>query len=65
MMGRLNHHDIDNGDFEFHPSEFPVESNSESVKDPDTTTMKSIDDYEMEHLFGFFHSEHYEDLLDV
>ena len=38
MMGRLNHHDIDNGDFEFHPSEFPVESNSESVKDPDTTS---------------------------
>ena len=45
-MGILNHHSIDNGDVEFHPSEFPFEPNSESVPDPDTTPIKSIDDYE-------------------
>ena len=39
-MGRLNHHAIDNGDVEVPTSEFPVESNSESVTDPDTTTLK-------------------------
>ena len=33
IMGSLNHHVIDNDDVEFHPSEFPVESNSESVLD--------------------------------
>ena len=49
-MGRLNHHSIDNGDVEVHPSEFPVEFNSESVPDPDTTPIKSIDDDEMDHL---------------
>ena len=25
IMGRLNHHSIDNGDAEVHPSEFPFE----------------------------------------
>ena len=45
-MGILNHHSIDNGDVEFHPLEFPFESNSESVPDPDTTPIKSIDDDE-------------------
>ena len=43
-MGRLNHHAIDNGDVEFHLSDFPVEFNSESIPDPDTTPIKSIDD---------------------
>ena len=54
-MGRIINHAIDNGDIEFHPSEFPVESNSEYVPDPDTTPIKSIDDYEMDHLLEFFH----------
>ena len=36
-MGRINHNVIDNGDVEVHPSEFPFESNSESVPDTDTT----------------------------
>ena len=44
IVGRLNHHAMDNGDVEIHPSEFPVEFNSESVPDPDTTPIKSIDD---------------------
>ena len=35
---------------EVHISEFSVESNSESVPDPDTNLIKSIDDYEMDHL---------------
>ena len=43
ITGRLNHHATDNGDVKVHPSEFLVESNSESVTDPDTTTIKSID----------------------
>ena len=34
IMGRLNHHAIDNVDVEVHPSDFPVELNSESVPDP-------------------------------
>ena len=45
IVGRLDHHAIDNGDVEVHPSLFPVESNSESVPYPDTTLIKSIDDY--------------------
>ena len=65
LIGRLNHRSIDNGDIEVHRSEFPVELNSESVPYPDTTLIKSIDDYEIDHLLEFFHSEHDEDLLDV
>ena len=48
ITGRLNSHIIDIGDVEVHPSEFLVESNYESVTDPDTNTIKSIDDDEME-----------------
>ena len=55
IMGRLNHHVIDNGDVEVHPSEFPVEFNSESVPDSDTTPIKAIDDYEMDNILKFFH----------
>ena len=62
IMGKLNHHAIDNGDI---TSDIPVESNYESVPDPDTTLIKSIYDDEMDHLLEFFHSEHDEDLLDV
>ena len=40
----FNHHAIDNGDVEVHPLEFPFESSSESVPDPDTTPIKSIHD---------------------
>ena len=39
-------------------SDVPVESNYESVPDPETTSIKSIDDDEMDHLLEFFHSEH-------
>ena len=46
-MGRINHHVIDNVDVEVHPSEYPFESISEYVPYTDTTTIKSIDDYEM------------------
>ena len=56
IMGRLNNHVIDNIDVEVHPSDFPIEFNSISVKDPDTTPIESIDDYEMYHLLEFFHS---------
>ena len=65
IMGRLNHHAIGNGDVEVHPSEFSVEYNSESVLDPDTTMIKSVYDDEMDHLLELFHSEHYDELLDV
>ena len=64
-MGELNNHDIDNGYVKIPTSEFPVESKSESVPDPYTTPIKSIDDDEMDHRLEFFHSEHDEDLLDV
>ena len=65
IMERLNHHAIDNGDVEVHPSEFPVDYHSESVPEPDTTLIKSIDDDEMDHLLELFYSEHDEGLLDV
>ena len=45
IMGIINHHAIDNGDVEVHPSEFPVEYHSESVSNSYTTPIKSIDDY--------------------
>ena len=45
IMGRINHHAIDNGDVEFHPSYFPVYLYSESVPYLVTTPVKSIDDY--------------------
>ena len=50
ITGILNHHAIDNGDVEVHPSEFPVESNYEYVTDSDTTMIKSIDDLKMDNL---------------
>ena len=56
---------IDDGYVKIPTSEFPVESNSESVTDPNTTPIKSIDDDEMDHILESFHSEHDEDLLDV
>ena len=55
LMGRINHHAINNGDVEVHPSDTPVEFNSEYVPDPDTTSIQSIDDYQMDHLLEFFH----------
>ena len=48
--GKINHHAIDNGDVKIPISDVPVESSYESVPDPDTTTIKSIDDDEMDHL---------------
>ena len=45
IIGIRNHHAIDNSDVKAHTSDFSVEFNSESVPDPDTTTIKSIDDY--------------------
>ena len=47
IMGRPNHHAIDNGDVEVFPSEYPFESTPDSVLDMDTTLIKSIDDDEM------------------
>ena len=64
-MGRLNNHAIENGDVEVRPSDFPAESNYESVPDTDNTTIKSIDDDEIDHLLKLFHLEHDDDLMDV
>ena len=63
-MGRLNNHAIDNGDIEAHYSDYPVESNSESISYPDINMIKPIDYYEMNHILEFFHSEHDDELLD-
>ena len=65
IMERLNHHAIDNGDVKVHTSDSPFESSYESVPDPDTTPIRSIEDDEMYHLLEFFHSEHDEDILYV
>ena len=50
LVGRLNNRAIDNGDVKFHTSYFPVEFNSESVSDIDTTPIKPNYDDEMYHL---------------
>ena len=65
IMGKLNHHAIDNGDVKITTSEVPVESNYDSVTYPYTTPIKSIDYYEMAHLLEIFHSEHDDDILYV
>ena len=65
IMGKLNHHATDNGDVKIPTSDFPFESNYESVPDPETTPIKSIDDDKMDHLLELFHSEHDDDILDV
>ena len=56
IMGRLNHHAIDNGDVKISTSEFSVEFKSESVTDPDTNPIEPIDDDKMDHILEFFHS---------
>ena len=45
IMGRLNHHDIYNGDVEVYPSDYPLEYAYDSITDPDTNPTNSIDDY--------------------
>ena len=64
-MGKIDHHAIDIFDVKILTSDVPVESKYDSVPDPDTTPIKSIDDDEMGHLVEFFHWEHDDDLLDV
>ena len=46
IMGRLNHHLIHNVDAKVHTSDFKDAFNSESVPDPYTTPIRSIDDDE-------------------
>ena len=65
IMGKLNHHAIDNGDVKITTSEVPVESNYDSVPDPYTTPLKSIYDDEIDNLLELLHSDHDDDLLDV
>ena len=55
-VGRINHHEINNGDVEVHPSEYPFESTFESVPDTDTNPTRAIDDDEMHQLLELFHS---------
>ena len=64
-MGRLNHHFIDDDDVEVHPSEFPFESNYESVPNQYTTPIKLIDDYEVDHQLELLHSYHEVNILDI
>ena len=44
IVGRINHRAVDNGYVEIYPSYYPFESTSDSVPDPYTTLIKSIDD---------------------
>ena len=50
IMGKLNHHAMDNNDVKVPTLDVPVESNYDSVTNTDTTPIKSIDDDEMDHL---------------
>ena len=43
ILGKLNNHAIDNGGVKTPASDVPVGYNYDSVPDPDTTPMKSID----------------------
>ena len=45
IMGRLNQHAIDNGDVAVKTSDYPLYYTSDSVPDPDNTSIKSVDDY--------------------
>ena len=47
IMVKLDHHAIDNGDVEVHPSEYLFETNSEYVPYPYTALIKSINDGEI------------------
>ena len=49
-MGIINHHAVDNGNVEVFPLKHPFEYTYEYVPDPDTTTIKSVDDDEMDQL---------------
>ena len=62
IMGKLNHHAIDNGDI---TSDISVESSYDSFPYPDTNPIKYIDDDEMDHLLELFQSEHDDDIIDV
>ena len=64
-MLRLNHHAIDNGNVEVHPSKFIVKYNSKYIPDSDSTPIKSIRIDEMDHILELFHSENDDDLLGV
>ena len=64
-MGRLDHPDMYNGDVKVDPSEFPFEYNSESVPNPYTNPIKTIDDDIMDHLLELFHSSYDDDLFGV
>ena len=44
IMGRLNHHSIDNSDMVFYPLEYPFVSASEYVPYPETTSIKLFND---------------------
>ena len=65
IMGKLNHHAIDNGNVKIPTSDVPFESNCDSVPYSDTTPIKSIDDDEIDHLLELFHSEHDDDIIYV
>ena len=65
IMGRLNHHAVDNDDVKFYPSDNPLEYPSDSVPDPENTPIKSIADDEMYQILEIFNSYHDDDILDV
>ena len=62
---RLNNNDVDNGDVEVYPSDYPFESTSESVPNTDTTMIKSIYDDEMDQILKLSRSYHDDGILDV
>ena len=65
LMGRLNHHAVDNGDFDVYTLDCALEYNYHYVTDPDNTPIKSIDDDEIYQILELFHLEHDDDILDV
>ena len=44
IIWRLNYHDVNNGDVQVYPLEYPFEPTSEFLPYPDTTQINSIDD---------------------
>ena len=64
-MGRLNHHELDNGDVEVYPSYYSLEYPFDYVPEPDNTLNKYINDDEMEQIPESFPLDKNSDILDI
>ena len=64
-MGRLNHHEVDNGYVEVYLSYYPSEYTCAYVPYPDTILINYISDDKMDRLLELFHSELDDNILNA